>query len=60
MGNMTYCQFENTFGDLQECLKSMQNKNIDELSESEQKYRKKLIILCKNITDEFYDDYTNG
>lgn len=48
MGNMDYCKFENTLTDLQECWERFDDCN----SESEQKARKKLITLCKEIAEE--------
>ncbi len=51
MGNMSYCRFENTYNDLVDCYENMDN----DLSESEEKYRKRIIELCKNITSEFED-----
>lgn len=48
MANMSYCRFENTYQDLLDCY-----HNIDDtdLSETEARYRKKLIELCQLITD---------
>lgn len=51
MANMSYCRFENTYIDLLECYQYVD----DELSESEENYRKKLIKLCKEIA-EYYED----
>lgn len=45
MGNMSYVRFENTFRDLEDCLNHMD----DDLSESEQEYRQRLINLCFEI-----------
>ena len=53
MGNMSYCRFENTCIDLQDCY-----DNIDEQrSESEEKYFKKIIKLCSDIAIDFNEDY---
>lgn len=49
MGNMGYCRFENTLVDLRDCYENM---NDTDLSESEEKARKKLIDLCKDIAAE--------
>jgi hypothetical protein len=48
MANMSYCRFENTYNDLMACSYYM----TDDLSESEAKYRKQLIELCKEIIEE--------
>jgi hypothetical protein len=51
MGNMSYCRFENTYGDLKDCDEVM-GENENNLSESELKYKKKLIELCQKIVEE--------
>lgn len=56
MGNMSYCRFENTYQDLQDCYEALADKQIDELSEREQKYAKRLIKLCSEIAFDFGDD----
>ena len=54
MGKMKYFMFENTSRDLQECYDALLEKDLDELSESEKKYAKKLIKICKDIADDFF------
>lgn len=53
MGNMSYCRFENTLKDLQECEEHLDD---DDLSESEHKYRKRLIKLCMSIASGFENE----
>jgi len=53
MGNMSYCRFENTYSDLKDCYNALTEKSLDELSESEMEYAKRLINLCRNIVDDF-------
>lgn len=53
MGNMSYCRFENTFRDLMDCYRALQDRDFDSLSENEQDYRNRLVELCKDIADEF-------
>ena len=53
---MNYCRFENTYGDLQDCYNALAEEDLDELSESEKKYAKKLIKMCRNIADDFFDE----
>jgi hypothetical protein len=50
MGNMSYCRFENTLADLRDCADNM---DADDLSETEEKARKRLIALCKRIADDY-------
>ncbi len=49
MANMTYCRFENTLEDLNECY---ENLGIAELSEGEQQARMRLVRLCALIASE--------
>ena len=53
---MSYCRFENTYGDLQDCYDALGEKSLEELSETEKKYAKKLIKMCREIADDFLED----
>ena len=58
MGNMSYCRFENTYRDLKECSNALQNEGgvqgiEEEANEYEREYVKKLIELCRDITEEW-------
>lgn len=53
MANMSYCRFYNTYHDLVECKNALYNGDIS--SFEEKRYAKKLIELCKEIT-EIYED----
>lgn len=53
MANMSYCRFENTYKDLQDCYDAL--GGLDNLSGDEKMYALRLIGLCKNISDEFGD-----
>jgi len=46
MTNMSYCRFENTYHDLMDCVEHMDDDN---LSDSENDYREKLLNLCIDI-----------
>jgi hypothetical protein len=50
MGNMSYCRFENTLGDLADCYHNMDD---EELSETEKNAKKELISLCENIAADY-------
>jgi len=49
MGNMSYCRFENTLSDLQDCYQNMD----DSLSTSEKQARLDIVQLCAKITEEY-------
>lgn len=57
MANMSYCRFENTYHDLQDCQTALDNYiNNDEnviSSNEERRYAKELIALCREIADYF-------
>lgn len=61
MGNMSYCEFENTFQDLEQCYESLTNagsvKKLEEVKNvHDRPYIKKLINLCKDIVEEFGEE----
>ena len=49
MSNMSYCRFENTLRDLQDCLEHI---NDDDMSADEIRARTTLIKTCEDICDE--------
>lgn len=49
MANMSYCMFENTYRDLQDCFEALASKNLDELSESEINEYEKYILLVEQF-----------
>jgi hypothetical protein len=53
MANMSYCRFRNTLEDLRECYDNMDDGDV---SEEEQRARKRLIQLCREIVDNYGDD----
>ena len=50
---MSYCRFQNTYNDLVDCYENMENVNSD----SEKRYRTRLIELCQDIIQDYGDDY---
>lgn len=49
MGNMSYCRFENTVSDLQDCY-----DNFDDCKgDREEKARKRMIKLCVDIAIDY-------
>ena len=53
MANMSYCRFQNTLPDLRDCYDNMDE---DGLSESEERSRKAMLVLCKRIADDYEDE----
>lgn len=58
---MSYCRFENTYNDLQDCYDALTEAgSIKEVEEKANKYEKgyirKLVELCKYIVEDFGDE----
>lgn len=49
MGNMSYCRFQNTVSDLQDCADTLEDSGLSELSKEEERAAKRLIRLCEEI-----------
>ena len=59
MANMSYCRFENTYRDLQDCLNALNNYGPDNLSDSELKFAKMMMQTCDymlSFQDEILDE----
>jgi len=46
MSNMSYCRFQNTLGDLQDCYEHIDD---EDLSKEEERAKQRLILLCEQI-----------
>jgi hypothetical protein len=53
MANMSYCRFENTYADLQDCYAHMDEHT---LSPTEQRYRNLVIRLALGIAEDYGDE----
>jgi hypothetical protein len=51
MANMSYCRFENTARDLQDCVSAIDNGNVYDFNEYELNGFEKLIKLAEEIVD---------
>lgn len=51
MGNMAYCRFENTLEALRDCWDYMDDT---ELSSDEERARKSLLRLCREMASQYY------
>ena len=61
MGNMSYCRFQNTLSDLQDCENVLDDFNSlddlkEELSYDEFRAAKKMIAIAKNIANNFDEE----
>ena len=50
MGNMSYCRFENTAQDLEDCLDAIMDGEFSEMSDREADGLQQLLFLAKQIT----------
>lgn len=55
MGNMGYCRFQNTVGDLEDCYDHIHD-DLDDFSDEEKKARQRLIELCSDIVNDCDDE----
>ncbi len=53
MSNMSYCRFQNTLHDLDDCYNHIDD---DDLSVEEERARIKIIRLCIDITYDYRDE----
>lgn len=51
--NMDYCRFQNTAQDLEDCAEHMDDTD---LSKDEERAKKKLIRICREIVASLEDD----
>ena len=51
MANMSYCRFENTASDLQDCVYAIQDGDINGLSSFEIRGAKALLELARELID---------
>ena len=49
MGNMSYCRFENTASDLQDCLEAIENNEMTDMSDYEVQGLESLLDTCREI-----------
>ena len=60
MGNMSYCRFENTYRDLADCYDALTEEGLEEYYDNASPTEKRnigyLILMCKNIVDDFYEE----
>lgn len=58
MANMSYCRFNNTLSDLEDCREALENQNISSLTEKRK--AKRLLKVCREIADNFDEDYIDS
>jgi len=51
MPNMSYCRFENTVNDMQDCLNAIEDREVNDLSDYEIKALQHFLELGKVIVD---------
>ena len=51
MGNMSYCRFENTAQDLQDCVRAIENGDVYEFNNYELNGFKKLVRLAGELVN---------
>ena len=51
MSNMSYCRFENTYGDLKDCVEALEENKLEDLSDRERKFAERMKDLCKEYLE---------
>ena len=51
MGNMSYCRFENTANDLDDCLYAIEDGKYEDLNSYEQGGLSSLLTLCEKVLE---------
>lgn len=55
MPNMSYCRFENTVTDMQDCINAIEDRETDELSNYEINALSSFLDLAREITNLEYE-----
>jgi hypothetical protein len=55
MPNMSYCRFENTVHDMQDCINAIEDGDTSELNSSEIRALEEFLDLAREITNLEYD-----
>ena len=55
MPNMSYCRFENTVTDMQDCINAIEDRETDELSNHEVNALSNFLDLAREITNLEYE-----
>ena len=55
MSNMSYCRFENTTSDMEDCVEQLRDRTLDDLNEYEIASLGNFLSLAKEIVDN--EDY---
>ena len=55
MPNMSYCRFENTVNDMQDCIYAIEEGDTSELSSNEVRALEEFLDLAREITNLEYD-----
>lgn len=62
MPNMSYCRFENTSNDIQDCIDALEEENWDfeqmivDASDTEAEGMRDFVRLCREVTEAFADE----
>jgi len=55
MPNMSYCRFENTVNDMNDCLNAIEDREVNDLSDYELRALKDFLELGKAIVENEHD-----
>ena len=49
MANMSYCRFQNTVGDMEDCIEAIECNEVSDLSDDEQSAYEEFIEKCVQV-----------
>tara|TARA_R110000765_G_scaffold230132_4_gene333607 strand:+ start:6101 stop:6313 length:213 start_codon:yes stop_codon:yes gene_type:complete len=55
MSNMSYCRFQNTSIDLDDCVEAIRNQDLTDLSKREMDAFISLVEMAKDLAEDFED-----
>lgn len=57
MANMSYCRFENTSSDLEECVDALESTNPVEYFEDKTNYERRAFLELLDLANRFVDEF---
>ena len=61
MANMAHCRFENTVGDMEDCINVLQmygsiEATRNDVNQYERRFIRRFVQMCVDVADEFGDE----
>lgn len=53
MANMSYCRFQNTYGDFLDCIDALEDFKLNSDNEEEKRAAEKMYYMCQRYMDAY-------